>query len=157
MKFLLESNLSKLAKWLRFFGYDVKVLEGSINMGELLKNKDRIFITTSTRWERTLKNLGIEYLVVPRHSWEEQLCAVIKHFKIKPELKLDLCAVCGSKLKFVDKEEIKDKLPPKVYSSAYDFAICPECGYVFWKGLHYERMKRMLKEALKKCSKGFNW
>jgi len=96
MKFLLENNLSKLAKWLRFLGHDVKVLEGEINLGELSKNQDRAFITTSKRWETTLKRMGINYLVVPRHDWELQLCAVIKHFNLSPELCLSRCAYCGA-------------------------------------------------------------
>jgi len=50
MKFLLESNLAKLAKWLRFLGHDVKVLRGEINKKELAQNQDRVFITTSKRW-----------------------------------------------------------------------------------------------------------
>ncbi len=151
MKFLLESNLSKLAKWLRFLGHDVKVLQGEINLKDLSLNQDRVFITTSRRWERTLKKLKMEYLVVPRHDWEVQLCLVIKKFSLEPSLKLNLCAYCGSKLKTIPKEEVKDKVPPRAYESAYDFTLCPHCGSVFWKGTHYGRMVKTLKRILSRC------
>ena len=151
MKFLLESNLSKLAKWLRFLGHDVKVIEGPIRKEEIAKNQDRVFITTSTRWEETLKKAGIRYLVVPRHDWELQLCMVVKHFGLKPELVLDRCAYCGAELIPVRKEGVRERVPPKAYDTAYDFTLCPKCGALFWKGTHYEGMVRMLERALNRC------
>ena len=151
MKFLLESNLAKLAKWLRFLGHDVKVLEGEINKEELAQNQDRVFITTSKRWEDTLKRVDMRYLIVPRHDWELQLCMVVKHFNLSPELTLNRCAYCGGKLIPVKKEEVKDRVPPKAYDTAYDFTLCPRCRALFWKGTHYEGMVRMLEKALNRC------
>ncbi len=151
MKFLLENNLSKLAKWLRFLGYDTEVLTSSISPQVLSKNQDRVFITTSRRWERTLRKVNIRYIVVPRHDWELQLCMVIKRLSLSSELRLNLCPECGAKLKSVKKEEFKDRVPPKAYESAYDFTYCPRCDLLLWKGLHYERMKKMLSRALSKC------
>lgn len=151
MKFLLENNLSKLAKWLRFLGHDVKVLEGSINLRELSANQDRVFITTSKRWEKSLRKMGIGYLIVPRHDWELQLCSVVKHFSLEPRLKLDRCAYCGEKLTPIKKEEVKERIPPKAYYTACDFTLCPRCGALFWKGTHYGRMLRMLEKVLGRC------
>ncbi|WP_457600548.1 Mut7-C RNAse domain-containing protein [Hydrogenivirga sp.] len=151
MKFLLESNLSRLAKWLRFLGHDVKVLGGEINRRELARNQDRVFITTSKRWEDTLRKVGMRYLLVPRHDWELQLCMVLKHFGLKPELQLNRCAYCGTELTPVEKESVRDRVPPKAYGTAYDFTLCPKCGALFWKGTHYEGMVRMLESALKRC------
>ena len=151
MKFLLEANLLKLAKWLRFMGHDVKLLEGPIEVSALVRNTDRIFLTTSRRWEISLRNLGIDYIVVPRHDWEAQLCVVIRTLSLSTELKLNLCAYCGSELKSVEKEAVKDRVPPGAYLCAYDFTLCPSCGAVFWKGTHYERMVRTLERVLRKC------
>ena len=154
MKFLLENNLAKIAKWLRFLGQDVKVLNGPITLEALLRNRDRAFITTSRRWERTLKNLGMTYLVVPRECWEAQLCMVLRTFHIKPDLRLNRCAYCGEDLRPVNKEDFKERIPPKAYDTAYDFTYCERCDALFWKGLHYERMVNMLREALERCGSG---
>jgi uncharacterized protein with PIN domain len=154
MKFLLENNLSRLAKWIRFLGYDVKVLEGPVNLEELMRNRDRVFITTSRRWERSLKNLGIRYLVVPREDWEVQLCMTLRAFGLEPDLKLSRCSYCGGGLIPVRKEDFKDRIPPRAYESAYDFTYCSRCDAVFWKGLHYERMVRMLRDVLRRCKGG---
>ncbi len=151
MKFLLEKNLSRLAKWLRFLGHDVKVLEGGISREALARNQDRVFLTTSSRWERTLKKAGMSYLVVPRHDWELQLCAVLRHFGLEAKLRLDRCAYCSEKLIPVRKEEVRERIPPRAYESAYDFTLCPRCGALFWKGTHFEGMKRVLGRVLERC------
>lgn len=154
MKFLLENNLAKLAKWLRFLGCDVKVLDGPITLEVLLRSRNRTFITTSRRWEKTLKNLGMRYLVVPREDWETQLCMTLKEFGIEPDLKLNKCAYCGGDLIPVDKEKFKERIPPKAYETAYDFTYCESCDALFWKGLHYEKMVSMLEKALRRCGGG---
>jgi uncharacterized protein with PIN domain len=153
LRFLLENNLSKLGKWLRLLGHDVKVLEGCVNIKELARNQDRVFITTSNRWEKSLLRAGIRYLIVPRHDWELQLCMVLKHFRLSPELKLNLCPVCGGDLRRVDKDFLPERIPPKAYETAYDFTYCKNCDLLLWKGLHYERMKSMLTKALRRCDK----
>ncbi len=153
MKFLLENNLSKLGKWLRFLGQDVKLLTGAVSRDALAQNQDRVFITTSRRWEQTLRKMGVNYLIVPRHDWELQLCMVVKHFGLNGELRLDLCPVCGGRLERIDKDKYKDRIPEKAFGTAYDFTHCPRCDLLLWKGLHYERMKLMLDKALRRCDK----
>ncbi len=151
MKLLLEADLEKLAKWLRFLGQDVKVLPGPINKKDILNERDRLFITTSRKWEPHLKAWGVSYLVIPKDDWQVQLCLIIKHLGIKPALKLNRCVYCNAELKSVNKEEIKDRLEPLVYEFAYDFTICPQCGHIYWKGTHFPKIRSKLREALKRC------
>ncbi|GAB6066302.1 Mut7-C RNAse domain-containing protein [Aquifex pyrophilus] len=149
MKFYLEENLEKLARWLRFLGYPAYTIKGEINLSKI--KPDGVFITTSRRWYERLKKLGINAFLVPRHDFELQLCSVVKHFKLRHELSLNLCAYCSSPLVSVSREEVREKIPKRVYEEGEDFTLCPGCGAVFWKGSHYERMKRKLEEILKKC------
>ncbi|MGB9873962.1 MAG: Mut7-C RNAse domain-containing protein [Hydrogenobacter sp.] len=151
MKFLLEADLEKLAKWLRFLGQDVLVLKGAINKRSIMEQGDRVFITTSRKWERHLKDWGVSYLIVPRDDWEVQLCLILKHFRIRPTLLLSRCPYCNTELERVNKEKIKDLVPPLVYEFGYDFTQCPKCQGVFWKGSHFPRMKKMLRDILKRC------
>ncbi len=151
MRFLLEADLEKLAKWLRFLGQNVKVLPGPINKEDVVRERERVFITTSKKWEKHLKAWGVDYLLIPKDDWKVQLCIIIKHFGIKPKLVLNQCVYCNAELKPVEKEEIKDKLPPPVYEFAKDFTLCLTCGRIYWKGTHFPRMKARLKEVLKNC------
>jgi len=151
MKFLLENNLSRLGKWLRFLGYDVRVFEGEVNVREVFGQRDRVFLTTSKRLYDLLSQRGLRVFLVPREDWRIQLCMVIKRFGLSSEPRLDLCALCGMPLERVRKEEFSDRIPPSAYDSAYDFTYCRRCDYLFWKGTHYEGMLRTLKEVLELC------
>ena len=148
-KFILESNLSKLARWLRFMGYPAHLLEGKISKETLSKHQDKVFITTSRKWHETAHKIGMETLLVPRHDWKLQLRAAIENFNLTPELKLNICAYCNTTLRKVSREEIKDLIPPGAYKTAKDFTLCPNCGHIFWKGTHYERMIKTLREISK--------
>ncbi len=151
MKFLLDGELEKVARWLRILGQDVEVLPKAINKRDILENADRVFVTTSRKWETHLKSWKIDYFILPKERWETQLCMLIKFFTIEPTPKLDICIHCNTKLLSVDRETIKEKLPLLVYQFAYDFTFCPKCNHVYWKGSHYEKIKRKLKEIVKAC------
>lgn len=150
-KFLLEADLHRIAQWLRFLGQDALLLSGPIEKRKLLKYLDRVFITTSRRLEGHLKAWGVDYFLLPRENWKVQLCLLIRYFGIKPELRLDRCYYCNEKLMSVDREKVKDRLPPLVYIYGRDFTLCPSCGKVYWKGSHHERLKSQLEEILKLC------
>ncbi len=149
LKFQLEENLSKLARWLRFLGLKAELIKGPVKLSKI--DPDAIFVTTSRRWEKTLKKRGINCILVPRDDWRLQLCSVLKALKFNPSLKLNLCAHCGAQLQEVGREDIKDRVPLRVYENAYDFTVCPNCGAVFWKGTHYGRMVSILEELKKEC------
>ena len=149
MRFYLEKNLEKLARWLRFLGYNAYTIKGRIELKKV--PPDGIFITTSRKWYEKLNKLGLQTFIVPRHDFELQLCSVIKHFRLRTELNLNLCAYCSAPLLEVDKKTVKERIPPRVYEEASDFTLCPDCGAVFWKGSHFKFMRKKLEKILRKC------
>jgi len=50
------------------------------------------------------------------------------------------CLRCNGLLSPVSKETIID-LPPQIQQSVDEFHRCLECGQIYWKGSHYERMQ----------------
>ncbi len=132
-------------------GYDAEVLGGSVRTREVMSRFDRIFVTTSRRWFDTLSKKGLKVVLVPRESWEDQLCALIKQLGIKPSLELNRCPFCGRALVRAGEDLVKSRVPPKALETAKDFTYCANCDHLFWKGLHYERMKSMLESALSRC------
>jgi uncharacterized protein with PIN domain len=151
LKFLLEADLDKLAKWMRFLGQDVLVLKEAINKRSIVEHIDRIFITTSRKWEKHLRDWRVNYLILPRDDWKVQLCLILKHFQIKPKLLLNRCPHCNAELELISKEDVKSAIPPMVYQFGYHFTRCAECKSIFWKGTHLPKMKRTLKSVLKRC------
>jgi uncharacterized protein with PIN domain len=58
------------------------------------------------------------------------------------------CMRCNGLLQPVSKEEIIDRLQPLTRLYFDEFYMCSECGQVYWKGSHYERMQRVINEWL---------
>jgi len=110
LKFLLEADLDKLAKWMRFLGQDVLVLKEAINKRSIVEHIDRIFITTSRKWEKHLRDWRVNYLILPRDDWKVQLCLILKHFQIKPKLLLNRCPHCNAELELISKEDVKSAI-----------------------------------------------
>ena len=151
MKFLLEQNLYKTARWLRFSGCDVRVIEGAVRKPDIVSHRSSIFITTSDRWKATLDSLGMTYLVVPRENWEMQLCLIIKHFNIPTVLRFDRCSRCGSALERVSPEEVKNRVPDKTFEYIREYYRCNACDKFYWAGTHHERIEKRLQEILGMC------
>jgi len=148
VEFYLEASLHNLAKWLRFFGYKAWICEKKLNLEEILKHRDKIFIVTSEETARMLEKIGVKYLLIPRHDFKAQLNFLINRLNINPELKLNICSVCGHELVEVSKEEVKELVPPRVFKLYDRFCLCPGCNRVYWQGDHIKRLKNKLKKIL---------
>ncbi|RMH79304.1 MAG: hypothetical protein D6674_08255 [Acidobacteria bacterium] len=149
--FLLEADLHRLAHWLRLLGQDAILLPGDINKADVIKHPERVFITTSRKLEEHFKAWGIDYLILPKEDWKVQLCLLIKYFQIEPVLKLDRCYHCNERLLSISREEVKERVPKKVYLYGRNFTLCPYCGKVYWRGSHYPKLRRTLREVLGSC------
>ena len=57
------------------------------------------------------------------------------------------CTACNGILEPIDKESISDRLLPNTWQYYDEFRICPSCGKIYWKGSHYQRMKRLIEHG----------
>ena len=85
----------------------------------------------------------------------ENLSEIHKKFNIQLSYGIDKarCPKCNSILqKIQNPEEFKEKIPPSVYKFHTQFWKCSnsECGQLFWKGTHIERILETLKRVQKK-------
>ncbi len=148
MQFLVEGSLKGLNKWLRFFGYKTKMCEKKITHEILLENRDKIFLITSLQTAKICEKIGITYLVLPRENLKAQIQILINKLNLRPELKLDICSICGTELIPIRKEDFKDLIPPKVYKFYNEFNYCPNCKKVYWEGDHIKRLKKKFKNII---------
>ncbi len=156
-KFLAEWHLQKIARWLTLFGYPTEVVK-KLTKEEISRcaGGKCVVLTTSRRWIPTFKNLRVEYLILPNtEDWLTTLCLVLRHFGIKPELKLNYCPICLGKLRPALPEEVKGKIPYYSYKCGKNFKICPSCGKIYWIGGHQKLMEKTLKLLRKKCEELF--
>ena len=144
--FYLESSLRGLAKWLRFLGYKAEIAQQRIDLMTILENREKFFLITSEETARVLEKAGAEFLLLPRDNLKAQIKLLLNKLNLDPELKLDICTICGVELISVNKEDSKEKIPPKAYELYNEFNLCPSCGRVYWEGDHVQRIKEKWKE-----------
>jgi len=146
VKFLVDHMLGKLAKYLRFMGYDTYYPSGNLSDNALIqiaKEERRIIITR----DKELASRSNGFLV-KSDCYEKQLREVIEHFHLNADKLLSRCSVCNEPLVPVKKEEVKNKVPPYVYEHNDQFYICPKCHRIYWYGTHTERIERKIRKIM---------
>lgn len=150
MKFVADCMVGKLARWLRLLGFDVsyyRKIEDE-KLIELAVKERRVVLTRDHELIRKVakrKSLKQKALLIESDRWPEQVEQVLDHFKLRRKIDPNSrCLECNAKLKFLPKARAKNLVPPFVYEKADSFALCPNCGRVYWKGTHFRDMEEKL-------------
>ena len=149
MKFLCDRMLGTLAKWLRIYGFDTFYADSETDDDELLritKEENRTLITSDIELSYDAKRENLNVIIVKTTNLDEQLKLVLKHTKIDENKILSRCILCNSKLDIIIKNEVKDKIPKKVFENNEKFWFCKKCDKTYWMGSHYDKMKTKMKE-----------
>lgn len=149
VRFIADAMLGRLALWMRVVGCDV-VYENAIGDDELIdraKKEGRVILTRDTllvkrRWVRD------NHLFIDSDRYRDQLRQVVSVFGVDKKSFLTRCLLCNDLLREVEKENVKGRVPPFVYSTQEYFSECPACGRLYWAGTHSNEMERELKGIL---------
>ena len=150
MKFLVDSSLGRLSKWLRILGYDTVYWRGVA---------DRIFLRKAEREGRAVltrrkdvlarQHPGI-VLFVENDRVEDQIVEVLGKLGLRPEPDklFSVCVRCNESLMKSTPEEVRPLVPDYVFRTQSDFRSCRKCGRVFWPGTHRDRALSVLQRVL---------
>jgi hypothetical protein len=145
IKFVADEMLGKLAKWLRTLGYDTMYYRDGADSGlvQLALAENRIILTRDIRLvERKLARNCI--LIKSDNIWE-QFEQIVRELDLDTKSRLfTRCLICNKELKLVEKEYVRDLVPPFVYQTQNEFCKCPECGRIYWPGTHKDSMLELL-------------
>ena len=144
-RFLLDCHLGRLAAHLPMLGFDCLYQNDydDLNIAEIVQHDERILLS---RDRRLLMRKVILYGYCLRSLDPlEQLMEVVQRFELKAKVQpFHRCLRCNHPLEMVDKDVILDRLEPLTKKYFDEFHICPNCGQIYWKGSHYERMQQVL-------------
>lgn len=145
--FVLDVNLGKLARRVRMLGFDAlyrndyddhEVIGISVRTGRIILTRDRRLlypkIVTHGYWLRS-------------NDPDEQVREVLKRFDLNDRIApFRRCLDCNGVVESVDKAEVLDRLEPLTKEYYDEFHRCRDCGKIYWKGSHYEHMRRVVED-----------
>ena len=143
MKFLCDQMLGTLAKWLRLFGYDTFYADGKISDNELLdiaQKEKRILITRDKLLTHIGRKKNLDVIKIKSTDIDEQLKIVLKNNIINEKQILKRCSICNNPIKLVNKNEIIDRIPKRVFENNEKFWYCNKCNKIYWTGTHYNKI-----------------
>jgi len=148
-RFLVDSMLGSLSRWLRITGFDAEyrrdaddedLLGEASASGRVLLTRDRALAARAAK--RCVKALLLEM-----EDPADQLAAVAASLKLKLDPSSSRCPKCNGALVEADKERIVEQVPEASLAAFNEFWVCRECGSVFWRGSHWEKIVSTLEKA----------
>ena len=156
MKFVVDGMLGKVARWLRMLGYDTKYFN-DMSDDEILKvasEEKRILLTKDYQFFKKANIHGVRAIFVEGETHVEKLANLSKQLNIKLEININYsrCPKCNAEIRPINKEAVKDKIPPSTYRIHNEFWVCSKCGQVYWKGSHWIKINSALNQAKAKLA-----
>jgi uncharacterized protein with PIN domain len=148
-KFILDSNLGRLARYLRLLGLDC-LYRNDYQDAEVARIASEQQRTVLTR-DRTLlqRRIITHGYFVRSQQPREQVREILARFDLyRLVAPFTRCTRCNGELEDVDKQAVSTRLEPKTRRYYDTFRICRDCGQVFWQGSHHARMQQLVTALL---------
>jgi uncharacterized protein with PIN domain len=148
VRFLADSNVGRLARWLRAYGYDAayaahvddrQLIARALAEGRVLLTRD-----ADLMHRRVITHGTLRALLLDSDRVAEQLRQVVAELGLSSGRELTRCLECNAELEPRPKDRVSDRVPPYVRATQSRFSECPRCGRVYWPGTHWERMRARL-------------
>ena len=146
MKFVADSMLGKLAKWLRILGYDT-LYQSFYRPGVIvhLLKEDRCLLSRQEETANQYKNT----VLIHADRVGPQLDELRNEINLVPERSnwFSRCLICNTLLKEAHPDEARNNIPEHVFfNNMSGIRSCPSCGRYYWPGSHRTRMEKQLEE-----------
>ena len=148
VRFLADSNVGRLARWLRALGYDA-AYETDAEDGALVRRalaEGRILLTRDLdlTQRRVIAGGQLKTVLLKHDRVQDQLRQVASELGLDTGQALSRCLECNLELEPRTPAEVADRVPPYVRMTQERYSECPRCGRIYWAGTHWARMRAAL-------------
>lgn len=150
MKFLADSSLGRLSRWLRILGHDTAYWRGDADRGFLRMAEKEGRVALTRRRDVLDRQHPGTVLFVENDRVEEQIVEVVTRLDLplRPETFFTICLECNVPLVEATRDEVRQGIPDYVYRTQQTFRRCPGCERVYWPGTHRARAMAVLRKIL---------
>ena len=154
LKFIADTNVGKLAKWLRVMGYDALFFDGSDDsqMVAIALAEGRVILTRDTQIvrRRVATNGQLKVILIQSGEPEQQMRQVVETLNLDCQFRpFAVCLECNQPLNEKTKQQVQDSVPPYVFQTQSQYMECPVCHRIYWRGTHWQAMTRRLEKFMK--------
>jgi uncharacterized protein with PIN domain len=148
VRFLADSNVGRLARWLRALGYDA-AYEPHVEDGALVRRalaEGRILLTRDLdlTQRRVIASGQLKAILLKDDRVRGQLRQVAVELGLDAAQALSRCLECNLELEPRTPAEVEERVPPYVRMTQDRYSECPRCGRIYWAGTHWARMREVL-------------
>jgi uncharacterized protein with PIN domain len=147
VRFVLDVHLQKLASLVRLAGFDAMVLDDDAEIARAGGREARVVLT---RDRELLKRNEVRWGYWVRSTDPaRQFLELVRRFDLARRAEpFSRCLCCNEPLRAVAKDEVLDRLQPRTRAEFDEFHRCDTCGRIYWRGSHYQRLRRFLEQSL---------
>jgi len=151
-RFIVDSQLGRLARHLRMLGFDT-LHRNDYRDQELVQIAVGERRTLLTKDRGLLKRAEITHAYYVREPHlERQLLEVVERFDLADSVApFQRCMVCNQLLVSVAKKDVFGRVPPKSRERCDEFWECPGCRRLYWNGSHRQSMERLMAKVLQQA------
>ena len=155
LKFIVDHNVGKLARWLRIMGYDTLFFNGSndSSMVSTALSEERVILTRDTQImkRRVVTSGRLSAIFIRSDDPERQMCQVIEDLNLDCQFRpFAVCLECNQPLLERSKQQVEERVPPYVFQTQSQYMECLVCHRIYWRGTHWQAMTKKL-DKFKKC------
>jgi uncharacterized protein with PIN domain len=153
LKFIVDHNVGKLAKWLRMIGYDTTLFRSSDD-SRMVANalmEGRVILTRDTQiMKRRLVTSGkLKTILIQSDKSELQIRQVIDNLRLDCQFRpFTICLECNQPLVAKNREDVVDLVPQYVFQTQHHYLQCPTCDRIYWRGTHWQSMTQKLERRV---------
>lgn len=148
-RFIADINIGDIVKYMRALGLDVYFDPDLSPRGiiHVSKQEKRTILTKS---RKLLKYRDVTHGIFIRPGTRiDQIRRIIDFLSLRAHIHpFSRCLRCNTPLVQVPKQRVMDRIPPKVRTWGDEYVYCAHCDQVYWKGTHFDRIKKVVDEIL---------